>query len=330
MVARKPDSEDIKKHIRKLKEQPWLGPAQAWWPDCLFRFEPVETAVRILEDGRFLSRSAAARDGQLTFDSASPSVISSTDEHWKEYVRLYFRPRSPTQYSTEGFRIVGSYPYGALCPMPIVFVLDATDILTRAGTIFSNGNLAASATTGDTALFLGTIPFQYVYHEGAFDQAHRSTIIFHRHAEVIIPEALDLTPVRFIGCRTQAEYETLLFNLSPEAREKWTPKIGLGTRANLHFRNWIFVEQVSLSQNHIVFQFNPSCRGQSPFKIKFELAYPSSGKSFFWEKNDYKFDDSTLKFNLEKTGIIGGYNVRLTIDGRVAYANNYTELSVPF
>ena len=91
----------------------------------------------------------------------------------------------------------------------------------------------------------------------------------------------------------------------------------------------MFVEQVALSQNQIVFQFNPSCRGQGPFKLRFDLTDAATEKRFYWE-NDYTFDDTVIKFNLEKTRISGGYNVRFTIDGRVAYANDYSELSVPF
>ncbi len=330
MAARKPDSDEIRKHIASLKEQRWLGPARAWWPDCVFRFEPVETAVRILEDGKFLARSVAAREGKLTYDAASSEVISGTNECWKDYVRLYFRPRSPTQYNTEGFRVAGSYRLGALCPMPIVFVLDAADILTRVGTIFSNGSLATSAETGDSASFLSSIPFQSIYHDDWFDPSHRGTIIFHRQAEVIVPDSLDLAPVRFIGCRTQAEYETFLFRLSPEARTKWIPKIGLGTKGNLHNKKWVFVEQVALSKSQMVFQFSPSSRGQGPFKMWLELTDAASGNRFHWEKV-YTFDEDTvIKFNLGKTGISGGYNVRFTIDERVAYANDYSDVSVPF
>ena len=312
-----------------MKAQPWLGPARAWWPDRLFRFEPVEAAVDILEGGKFLSRAEATRSGQLKFDSASPEIILSTYEHWKEYVRLYFRPRSPTQYSSEGFRSAGTYAHGALCPMPIVFVLDAADILTRAETICSNGNLAASAETGSDASFLRKIPFETVYHDTWFDPFHRSTVIFHRQAEVIIPNTLDLSPVRYIGCRTQAEYETFLHLLSPKTRKYWAPKIGSGTKGNLHFRKWNFVEQATLSQSQIVFQFNPSCPDRGPFKMRLEITYKAAGKRAYWEK-DYQIDDSVLKFNTSNLRIRGDYSIRFTIDGRIAYANDYSEESVPF
>lgn len=329
VIARKQDSDEIKRHIDELKAQTWLGPAQAWWPNCLFRVEPVEAAASILEDGQFLSRAGAIKAGKQKFDSASPAIISGTDDQWKEYVRLYFRPRSPTQFSSEGFRRAENYGYGSCCPMPIVLVLDAAEILTRAGTSYSNGNLAANAETGSDASFLRKIPFQHVYHDSWFDPSVKGTIIFHRHAEVIIPDSLDLAPVRFIGCRTQAEYETFMHLLSPATRQKWARKLGLGTKANLHFRNWMFVEQVALSQSEMVFHFNPSSRDRGPFKLRMEMTVSVSQKTFFWEK-DIQLDDPVLKFNLVPLKISGGYSVRLAIDGRIAYSNTYAGPSAPF
>lgn len=329
MVARKPDSGEISKFLDELKLQPWLGPAQKSWPDCLYRFEPVEAAVNILEDGQFLSRAGALNAKKIEYDSASAEIISVTDDCWKEYVRLYFRPRSPMQFETEGFRTAGSFRYAAMCPMPIVFVLDSREILTRADSVFSNGNLAASADTGSDASFLRKIPFELVYHDTWFDPSDRGTIIFHRHAEVIIPDSLDLAPIRFIGCRSQAEYETFQQLMSPATRKRWAKKIAVGTRGNLHIQKWMFVERATLSKSKIILYFNPDSRSQGPFKLKLEGTHSDSGKRFHWEV-DCRLDDPILTFDLNNINISKGYNIRFTIDGRVAYANDYSELSAPF
>ncbi len=114
-VPRKPDSERIKAHIKHLKEQSWLGKAQRWWPDYLFRVDDIGAAARILNGGYLLSRKEAQGAGVLAADSASPDVIAVTAEQWKRYVRLYFRPKTPTQYCNEGFRpprdyVLRAYP----------------------------------------------------------------------------------------------------------------------------------------------------------------------------------------------------------------------------
>ena len=330
MVARKPDSVEIRKFLEELKANPWLGPAKKPWPDCLFRFEPVEAAVHILEDGQFLSRARATQSGKIEYEAASSEIISITDDCWKEYVRLYFRPKTPMQFGTEGFRKAGTYPHHAMCPMPIVFVLSSLDILTRASSVFSDGNLASKARTGNDAAFLREIPFKYVYHDKACDDAEKRKIIYHRHAEIIIPNSLDLAPIRFIGCRSQAEYETFLHLLSPATRKTWAPRIGVGTRANLHYHHWMFVEQATLSQREILLRFNPESRDQGPFGMRLEGTYADSGKHFYWEDKNHTFKDPVLTFNLSKLQISSGYSIRFTIDGRVAYANDYSEESVPF
>jgi hypothetical protein len=83
-----------------LKRETWLGSARAWWPECLFRTDHVEGAAAILNSGKLLSRSRAADLRVMAHDSASPDVISNTSDAWKRFVRLYFRPRSPTSTTT--------------------------------------------------------------------------------------------------------------------------------------------------------------------------------------------------------------------------------------
>ena len=328
-ITRKPDSKKIQAHLKGLKEKPWLGKARAWWPDYLFRFDNIDAAARILNCGRLLSRAAAVASGFMTADCASPQVIASTPPRWKQFVRLYFRPRTPTQYDSEGFRPRGSYTLGAHCPAPVVMLFDAPDILTRADTKFSEGNLAADAATGDDAAFLMRIPFEKVYHDVWFDPSERGPIIFHRHAEIIVPDELELSPLRFVGCRTQAEYETLLHLLEPEARKKWSAKIGLGTKANLHYRHWTFVEQVELSRQGVRFHFNPSSKTPGPFHARVELCETASGDEYSWESGSCSAS-STLTINTRSLRHPEGYKVRLELEGRVAYSNSYEEGDIPF
>jgi hypothetical protein len=328
-IKRKPDSKRIQEHVKKLKERAWLGEARAWWPDYLFRFDDIRAAAQILNDGRILSRAAAVASGVMTTDCASPEVIASTEDRWKQFARLYFRPRTPTQYDSEGFRPSTCYILGAHCPAPVVMLFDAVDVLTRIDTKFSNGNLAAKAATGDDAAFLASIPFEAVYHDSRFDPSEKATIIFHRHAEVIVPDELELSPMRFVGCRTQAEYETLLHLLKPKAREQWSAKIGLGTKANLHYRRWTFVEQVELSREKIRFHFNPSSRTPGPFSARVSIRELETDDEYIWEDNSYSAS-STLEINLQNLKHPESYEVRLELDGRLAYSNSYEEEDIPF
>ncbi len=228
-INRKPDEQVILQHLESLEQQPWLGKARQWWPKYVFRVDNVVAVSKILKSGRLLSRALASREGLIGEDSASPTVIAATADRWKEYARLYFRPRTPTQHESEGFRPTTAFRLGgAHCPAPVVMLFDARDILTRAETVFSDGNLAANPSTGNTASFLKSIPFEKVYHDRWLDDSNKRSIIYHRNAEVIFPNELDLLGLQYIGCRTQAEYETLLYLLPPPARKQWSSIIGLG------------------------------------------------------------------------------------------------------
>lgn len=94
----KPGYEKIKKQIEYLIEQPWLADSQKHWPPHLFHFTNIDNAVSILSDGFLLPRSELEKKGKLKTDIASPGIISETLSEWKNFVRLYFRPRTPMQY----------------------------------------------------------------------------------------------------------------------------------------------------------------------------------------------------------------------------------------
>lgn len=113
------------------------------WPSRLFRHEPLENAVEILRSGTLLSRTAS--EGRRVRDIAPPGIIQRRHEA-HDYVRLYFRPKNPTQYHIEGIRRPAEYYQGHHAPVLIIFVFGAQDILTAPGVEFSDGNMQAGAT----------------------------------------------------------------------------------------------------------------------------------------------------------------------------------------
>lgn len=132
-ITRKPDAQEIKRFLEHLKSQPWLGPARRWWPDFLFRVDNIEATANILNTGKLLSRAAAQTSGLMITDSASPDVIARTSDHWKQYARLYFRPRTPTQFSNEGFRPAGHYTHNAHCRAERIGNLDLHQVVAGSG-----------------------------------------------------------------------------------------------------------------------------------------------------------------------------------------------------
>lgn len=68
-----------------------------------------------------LFRSKLEKNGSMAVDIASQKVIKSTASKWKDFVRLYFRPRTPMQYRNEGFRPKNQRELESHCPVPIIF-----------------------------------------------------------------------------------------------------------------------------------------------------------------------------------------------------------------
>lgn len=151
-------------------------------------------------------------DDSLELDSASQQHIAELTPDQRRYVRLYFRPRAPTQYHNEGVRPEGKYGYDAKMPVP-VFFLFSNELLCKQGVRFSRGRLNPGEPTGQSAEFLESIPFKDVYHDSGVGPlgAHRRSVILHaRHAEVLVKDELSLDNLRMVVCRSEPERETLL------------------------------------------------------------------------------------------------------------------------
>ena len=320
----KPGATKIKKFISSLKKAPWLGSARRWWPDYLFHVTDIQNAVAILREGVLLSRHGAIRQGLMVTDNASGEIIAQTESRWKDYVRLYFRPRTPTHYQSEGFRPPGQRVYEAHCPVPICLLFDSYSVLAQVGSLFSNGNLAADADVFEATDDLEQLPFDRIYHDSWFGPENRGTIVFHRNAEVAVPAQLGLGALRFVGCRSQAEYESFLHLLPPRAQMRWADKIGLAPRMHLFNKRWTFVESAELGSTKVVLQFSRHSLTPGPFSAKVSITDTISEKRFAWVDQCYEAD-GLLEVSLCDIGPLTDFSIRLSLDGQLAYAGRYQE-----
>lgn len=326
--AEKPDAERIVARLEALKQESWLRGAQSWWPDFLFHVTDAQNAANILKSGHLLSRARCEQTGVMAFDNASGQVLAGTDPAWKEFVRLYFRPMTPFQYRTEGFRPSGQRSsLDAYCPMPVVFLFDAAPVLTRADTLFSDGNLAAAnPQVGNDATFFDKLPFREIYHSSGLSDVEKRSIVYHRHAEVMIPGQLGLSAVRRIWCRSPAEQETLR-SLVPEERWRgfWA-RVGSSSRPNLFNCKWTFVEQARLSADEIDIRLNPGTVTPGPFAAQIELLDDQRGLLGSWSDDafDSRAYEHSLVFDPNFLGRSAGYRVRFWLDERLAYEGSYS------
>jgi hypothetical protein len=215
----------------------------------------------------------------MQVDNASPAVIQQTQPEYTDYVRLYFRPRTPTQYRNEGIRPIQQRELeGAHCPMPIYFCFDALSILALDETEFSNGNMGSQRVIhSQDRDFFFNIPFSLVFHDGWFSPDERDEIVFRRNAEVLVPHRLALEPaLKFIACRSVAERQTLLHLLPLGLASRWASRIRLG-EPGLFYRRWTYVEEVVIVDDQVIFRFNPSTRLPGPFDVRFTYREEGTG-----------------------------------------------------
>ena len=205
-------------------------------------------------------------------------------------------------------------------PVPVFFLFDAKDILTRKTTRFSTGNLAQNPPVGDDARFFEAIPFEKIYHDSWLREEEKSEIKFHRHAEVIVPQELGLDGLRRIWCRSEAEYRTLLHLLPSHLAKKYHGIIGQGKRPSLHFCKWTYVESAALAQNHLSLMFNQSTCKPGPFAAELRVTNQRTGEQYRWASQDFQ-TVKALALNIPQIDRPTPYEVSFTLDGVVAFAD---------
>ena len=321
----------LRDHIDQLKNATWIDPARSWWPRYLFHCTELLNVASILKSGKLLSRTEAERAGRLPVDIAAPDIIERTDAEWHDYVRLYFRPRTPTQYRNEGFRPASRVELGAHCPVPVYLLFSAYQVLGRRDSLFTEGNLATGVQPGRTIGQLGEMPFELIYHDTRFEPQDRSTIVFHRNAEVLIPQRLSLSNVRHILCRSQAEYETLRNLLPSRIWDRWAGKVGVVPQLNLFHYRWSFVEQVELADDHVLFRFNQATETPGPFcaRVAIDVTSAEGSSRYRWARDEFMVHD-VLRLSLDKIGNPTDYSVSLYLDDHLAYKGRHEADDLPW
>lgn len=168
-----------------------------------------------------------------------------------------------------------------------------------------------------------------VYHDTWMTDDEKPSIKFHRHAEIIVPGEMDLTALRVIWCRSEAESTTLLSLLPPQAVKKYGGKIRQGRRPNLHFNKWTFIEGATLEQNQVSFVFNASTQTPGPFAASLSVHDRATGKRYNWSNMTFNASGS-LAVGIPQIQKPCAYDVRFTLDEAVAYAGHFKPESIPF
>lgn len=327
MNVYKPDSKEIIDFLNKLeKRQKIKKTDRSFWPSFIFHYTPLETAVKILKDETLKSRYDLERNNELLISIASRDILERTEPTKKKYVRLYFRPRTPTQYHTEGIRPhSGLSPFKVHCPIPIFFLFESRKLLTLKNTYFTDGNFSKKyAKIGNTFKFLAELPFDKIYHVGPYNQYLDSDIKFHRCAEVLYPHSLNLESLKYICCRSEAEKDTFLSLLPFDIWLEWNDKI-IVSRTRLFESKWTYLEKVILLKEKAVFYFSPDSITPGPFRAKLEIIDGNSEKVFIRERDSF-YTNSANYFETKFPYKMEGYTIKFYLDSHLCYQNSFQSL----
>ncbi|WP_035764692.1 DarT ssDNA thymidine ADP-ribosyltransferase family protein [Butyrivibrio sp. NC2002] len=242
-----------------------LNTAYRFWPYYLYHFSDIHNIVNILEEGIVLSRNEAKKNGKMISDNSSERVISRTKEEVFDYARLYFRPLTPTQYHSEGYKpeMVRDIEMNASCPVPVFLVFDADAILSMDNCYFVEQGIAGFGHEKQE----GTDAFKRLHFEKIYDNTVYSGERWqsekkYRMSEVIRKEGFPLEGnLKGIVCRSEAEramLRHLLRERSATIYEKYKPMIDVRPNFECFFYNGIFVKNLRIHNGLLDIDFNDS------------------------------------------------------------------------
>lgn len=238
---------------------------RAKWPSRLFHHTAIENAERILRSRTLLSRDDFENCRSL--DVAGTEVIQSRSRAHR-FARLYFRPRTPTQFHIEGIRRLDEYYQGAHAPVLVMLVFDARMVLTLDEVRFSNANMQSDWTTDDdTEDFFREIDWASVYHEGP---ARDRSIFSRRCAEVLVPSPHPIgNTLQWIYCRSAAERTMLLHALGSHGR-RWAQRIVISDDIRVFEKKYTYVEDVAIQADGVVLRLHRRFDGQ-PIAVRIDV-----------------------------------------------------------
>lgn len=295
------------------------------WPSRLFRHETLENAIELLKSGNLLSRSHAAH--VMKRDIAPEDIIDLNDAA-HDYARLYFRPKTPTQYRIEGIRRAEEIWNGKHAPLLYMFVLSSRHILTKENVGFSRGNMQVPGTPVlHTDEEFATLDFRKIYHEGSYPPEEADIKVW-RCAEVLCESPLPLAEcMEAVVCRSDAERRTLLHFLGNDAA-LWANRIHTVTQPGYFNAEYAFVEAVDLTSKGATVKFHP--RRKLPMATWVQLTIEPMNSlvgrvEFARQELDLR---KIWYFNSDMTP--GSYRVTIYVDDELAYQSVLEYMDAPF
>lgn len=286
------------------------------WPNNLFRHEPVENAIAIFKAGAIISRNDAVQGGALINDIAPTDIIQNRNDAYSS-VRLYFRPRTPTQYRIEGIRKRADYYKDKHGGLLVMLVFNGEVILTMNSTRFSCGNMQSSNSTvldGDAGF--DQLDFSGTYHDEAYpsdDQKRR------RCAEILANSPLNIIDtLSAIVVRTDADLVTLKYMLHREDLNHLVPLVKKSEGTNVFFQRFTALQFVDVAPGRINFKLKGTA---SIGKIQTKLTVFDDANNQSYDLFAGELKSSQAYFTAHNLPS-GHYRIMFSLEGCFAHESN--------
>lgn len=294
-------------------------------PRYLYHFTDIENIIGIVESGFLYSRNIAIRNERMKNDNASQEVIEITEDQNKDYVRLYFRPKTPTQYHNEGIKSeYKTYDNNAHCPVPVFLLFDSTEVLSSSESKFTEKNLALRPTVKSEIDDLLNFDFTKIFHKGPIGGDR--DIIEKRHAEVLIHDKFDLKKLKLIIVRSLAEKETLLNILTKHDINVNNFTISVDTRNILFYKSRAYIDYVEMENEYLKVGFTNFDTLTNNDKVLLRLINQNGVRKREIKSLECK---KAVRFNLGNS--IDFYELEIYVNDKCVYLGKYQNQSnLPF
>jgi len=268
-----PEAQQILRYLKQVAQS--VGP-MSHWVGYAYHFTELANLPSILTNNALYSRAEASRQALIEAEVGDRHILQQTSRDVLEYVRFYWRPRTPMLYQIEGIRSEDHYPgYSARCDIPAYICVPMSDMLSRADIRFTDRNAASAGyTAGSSLAFLATIPFDRVYHDSWLDEGEKREILSRRQAEIQVPVQFNLTDDTLVILRSMAELATLREKLAPSVLDAWKQRLVVSTRYPAFYKRWLFVDRVVRQGDTATVYWNGEADlsrvGQVPVRYVFE------------------------------------------------------------
>lgn len=291
------------------------------WVNNLYHFTDIKNIEAIFKKGRLMSRKLLEESNVSFYDTASKEVMSQTNKEIFENCRLYFGPRTPMLDSVEGYDRQKVNNYEVHCPVPVYLLFDTDEIFEKEGIRFSDGNAASRYTNIYSSIAeLNKLNFEMIYHRGQIkDTDNKLEILRCRHAEVLVPNEIDVSLVSKVVCRSYADRDYMLHIFARNLITDIEVKVD---ETFYHNVSNVYLKNVNLLRDKVIFDINRI----SSLNITLEITRQFDGKNITVTA-DLSSTSASIKW---KHDVNGSYQIRIYFDRQLMYENSFMHNEMPF